>query len=173
MNKPLLSCFILCALHFNAWSQVTIHKTDNKVDKAKSISYDKGKIVLRFESGSSSRLTLEQIDKIICAPPKSLESIKKDYNKGHFSKVTTKRNARIVKTQQYLGWGKRFAFYYGMALLRQGDSRSAQKILQNAGICVNGKEDTLDAQLLAIGLIACRLKQKGSKEINNKLNKHK
>ncbi|NQZ56222.1 MAG: hypothetical protein HRT88_01965 [Lentisphaeraceae bacterium] len=155
--KKILFTLICLSLCCSTVAQVILVTSKGSRKKGESVFYKSGKVGLT-NKGVSQKYSLDSIRQIISKKPNSLAIIFSAYDKGDFSAAANAKALEAINTNKYLGWGKRAAFYYSMALLRSGKHAEAKVILSKARGYIPGEDRKLDKQLVELGLSLCEVK---------------
>jgi len=159
--KKLLIAFFVCSLSFNAFSQITLIKSNGQKIEGSIITYKSGKVSISEKGKGAIGFKISDIKQIISSAPASVRGMRDAYNRGKYAGVATPKGKAAADKNKNLGWGKRAAFYYGMSLLRKGDAAAAEKVFKNSISCVDGNDPELDDQLVKLGEAFCKLKTRG------------
>jgi hypothetical protein len=148
-----------------------------KVAKGYGVHYKGGKVQLLISDGGSAftKFDIGQVSKIKSPKPKILKDVMLRINRGKFSDVvkvmSSGKGQELYVQNYYLGWGKRLAFGYCYALIKEGKASEALSLLKRARGFVHSEENVLDDQLLAICFAAIDLAENKKAAAVTKLKK--
>ena len=123
--------------------------------KGVAVRYHSGAIMLKTSStGGELRFRSDQVVKIVSPTHRYVSGIRDFINAGKYKDAVkimkTAAGKEVLRQQEYLGWGKRIAFYYAYALIKTGEKGEVNNILRNTRGFVPGSDDALDRQLIKI-----------------------
>lgn len=144
---------LIFAVSISAAAQIKLYKPGGQVLEGSGVEYKSGKIVLQMKGGTGKTLhDVTQILKIESPFDGSKAGMWRRFLGGDFKLVGGPAGKKLQDENRFLGWGKRIAFAYCYALIKNGNVKEAVTILGRANACMRGVNDKLDSQLISIAL---------------------